>query len=158
MCLGGHLAYRCALDPRVSAGVCYFATDMHSKTLGEGKNDDSLARAKEIKGELVMIFGKLDNHVPPAGRTEIRRTLEEAGVCFSFYEVAWAQRKYPFPIFSCAGLFLRVYLFNVKCVTVADTVMLRQMPLFGMSSARGDMTLQLQAYASRCYSSYSAVL
>lgn len=55
MCLGGHLAYRCALDKRVSAAVCYFATDIHSKTLGAGKNDDSLARAKDIKGELIMV-------------------------------------------------------------------------------------------------------
>jgi carboxymethylenebutenolidase len=54
MCLGGHLAYRCALDPRVSAGVCYFATDIHSGTLGAG-GDDSLKRAKDIKGELVMV-------------------------------------------------------------------------------------------------------
>lgn len=55
MCLGGHLAYRCALDQRVKAAVCYFATDIHSKTLGQGKNDDSLERAGDIKGELVMV-------------------------------------------------------------------------------------------------------
>ena len=55
MCLGGHLAYRCALDERVKAAVCYFATDIHSKTLGEGKNDYSLARAGDIKGELLMV-------------------------------------------------------------------------------------------------------
>jgi dienelactone hydrolase len=55
MCLGGHLAYRCALDERVKAAVCYFATDVHSRTLGEGKNDDSLARAGDIKGELLMV-------------------------------------------------------------------------------------------------------
>lgn len=55
MCLGGHLAYRCALDQRVKAAVCYFATDIHSATLGEGKKDDSLARAGDIKGELVMV-------------------------------------------------------------------------------------------------------
>jgi carboxymethylenebutenolidase len=53
MCLGGHLAYRAALDRRVAAAVCYFATDIHSRTLGEG--DDSLARAAEIKGELAMV-------------------------------------------------------------------------------------------------------
>lgn len=92
MCLGGHLAYRCALDPRVVSAICYFATDIHSKTLGAGKNDDSLARVKDIKGELVMIFGKQDNHVPPEGRDLIRKTLHEAGVKFSFYEPAWAQR------------------------------------------------------------------
>lgn len=55
MCLGGHLAYRCALDSRIKAAVCYFATDIHSKTLGQGKNDDSLERAGDIKGELLMV-------------------------------------------------------------------------------------------------------
>lgn len=94
MCLGGHLAYRCALDPRVVSAICYFATDIHSGTLGKGKKDDSLARAKDIRGELVMIFGKKDTHVPPEGRDLIRKTLHEAGVTFSFYEPAWAQRKY----------------------------------------------------------------
>ncbi len=55
MCLGGHLAYRAALDERVSAAVCYFATDIHSHSLGEGKKDDSLERAGDIKGEMVMV-------------------------------------------------------------------------------------------------------
>ncbi|TKX23782.1 carboxymethylenebutenolidase-like protein [Elsinoe australis] len=94
MCLGGHLAYRCALDKRISAAVCYFATDIHSHTLGKGKQDDSLKRAKDIKGELVMIFGKKDNHVPPEGRDLIRKTLHDAGVTFSFYEAAWAQHAF----------------------------------------------------------------
>ncbi len=94
MCLGGHLAYRCALDKRVAAAVCYFATDIHSRTLGAGKNDDSLQRAGDIKGELVMIFGKKDSHVPPEGRDLIRRTLREKGVEFSWYEIAGAQRRF----------------------------------------------------------------
>lgn len=58
MCLGGHLAFRCAFDTRVAATVCYFATDIHSRSLGKGKDDDSLKRCGEIKGEVVMIFGK----------------------------------------------------------------------------------------------------
>ncbi|KAM3422013.1 hypothetical protein BST61_g2389 [Cercospora zeina] len=94
MCLGGHLAFRAAFDKRVRAAVCYFATDIHSKTLGEGKNDDSLERVKDIKGELVMIFGKRDTHVPTAGRDLIRKTLHDAGVVFSFYEPAWAQHAF----------------------------------------------------------------
>ncbi|KAI9840512.1 MAG: hypothetical protein M1837_001572 [Sclerophora amabilis] len=94
MCLGGHLAYRAAFDPRVASAVCYFATDIHSRSLGEGKNDDSLSRAGDIKGELVMIFGKSDNHVPPAGRDLIRKTLHETGVSFSFYEIAGAQHAF----------------------------------------------------------------
>jgi carboxymethylenebutenolidase len=94
MCLGGHLAYRCALDARVSAAMCYFATDLHSKTLGKGKHDDSLERAGEIRGELCMVFGKRDGHVPGDGRDLIRKTLEEADVCFSWYEAAWAQHAF----------------------------------------------------------------
>ncbi|KAF2090112.1 alpha/beta-hydrolase [Saccharata proteae CBS 121410] len=94
MCLGGHLAFRCALDARVKAAVCYFATDIHSHSLGEGKNDDSLKRVGDIKGELVMIFGKKDNHVPPEGRDLIRKTLHDAGVKFSFYEPEWAQHAF----------------------------------------------------------------
>ena len=31
--------------------------------------------------------------MPPAGRDLIRRAMHEKGVCFSFYEVAHAQRK-----------------------------------------------------------------
>jgi carboxymethylenebutenolidase len=94
MCLGGHLAYRCALDPRVSAAVTYFATDLHIHALGAGKNDDSLKRAGDIKGELAMIHGTLDNHVPPEGRDLIRKTLRDAGVIFSWYEVAGAQHAF----------------------------------------------------------------
>ena len=93
MCLGGHLAYRCALDSRVSAAVTYFATDLHSATLGLGMKDDSLARASEMKAELAMIHGTKDNHVPPEGRDLIRKTLREKGVVFSWYEVAGAQRE-----------------------------------------------------------------
>lgn len=55
MCLGGHLAYRCALDARVAASVCYFATDIHSHSLGEGQKDDSLERAGDIRGELILV-------------------------------------------------------------------------------------------------------
>lgn len=94
MCLGGHLAFRCALDPRVLASVTYFATDLHSATLGSPQPDDSLARAGEIAGELAVIHGTLDNHVPPEGRDRIRKTLRDKGVIFSWYEVAWAQHAF----------------------------------------------------------------
>ncbi|KAL8733422.1 MAG: hypothetical protein Q9181_003586 [Wetmoreana brouardii] len=89
---GGHLAFRCAFDKRVAAAVCYFATDIHSHSLGEGKNDDSLQKARDIKGEIIMIHGKSDPHVPPEGRDLIRKTLQEKGIEFSFYEIAGAQR------------------------------------------------------------------
>lgn len=138
MCLGGHLAYRCALDPRVVSAICYFATDVHSATLGAGKSDDSLKRAKDIKGELVMIFGKMDNHVPPEGRDLIRKTLHEAGVTFSFYEPAWAQRKSS-----------RRPTVEKSLDALLDTKTV-QMLLFAMSSAKGDTMLHFRASASRC--------
>ncbi|KIK06946.1 hypothetical protein K443DRAFT_673837 [Laccaria amethystina LaAM-08-1] len=91
MCLGGHLAFRAAFDPRVLASVCFFATDIHSATLGRGKNDDTLVRVRNGdlagKGELVMIFGKQDTHVPRIGRDLIRTTLDDANVTASFLEV-----------------------------------------------------------------------
>src|SRR5271168_1762871 len=37
VCLGGHLAYRAAHDPSVCAAACFYATDIHSGTLGAGK-------------------------------------------------------------------------------------------------------------------------
>jgi len=79
MCLGGHLAFRCAFDPRVLACVSFFGTDIHDEALGYSPSgaSDSLARIPEIKGEIVMIFGVDDTHVPPEGRTLIRKKLEE---------------------------------------------------------------------------------
>ncbi|PRP80983.1 carboxymethylenebutenolidase [Planoprotostelium fungivorum] len=94
MCLGGHLAFRAAFDRRVHAACCYFATDIHSHTLGRGKKDDSLDRVSDIRGELVMIFGKQDTHVPAAGRDQIRKALHDAGVTFSWFEPAHAQHAF----------------------------------------------------------------
>ncbi|KAG8767235.1 hypothetical protein FRC16_007441, partial [Serendipita sp. 398] len=91
MCLGGHLAFRATFDPRVKAAVCFFATDIHTATLGHG--DDSLEKIKggvltgPGKAELIMIFGKQDTHVPRAGRDLIRKVLEDANVACSFLEV-----------------------------------------------------------------------
>jgi len=91
MCLGGHLAFRAAFDPRILASVCFFATDIHSATLGKGKKDDTLRRVHKGdltgRGELVMIFGKQDTHVSRAGRDLIRAALEDANVTASFLEV-----------------------------------------------------------------------
>src|ERR1700689_542173 len=57
ICLGGHLAFRAAMNPDVLATVCFYATDIHSGTLGKGKQDNSLERASEIKGELLHTWG-----------------------------------------------------------------------------------------------------
>lgn len=87
VCLGGHLAYRAALDPRVSAAACFYPTDIHSGTLGEGRADDSLARMAELKAEALFLWGRQDPHVPFAGREAIRRRLEEVGAAYEWHEV-----------------------------------------------------------------------
>ena len=87
VCLGGHLAYRAALDPSVSAAVCFYATDIHTGTLGAGKQDDSLARADELKAETLFVWGRQDPHVPFAGRERIRARLEEVGARYAWHEV-----------------------------------------------------------------------
>lgn len=96
MCLGGHIAYRAAFDPRVLAAVTYFGTDIHSSTLGTTKDESnySLARTGEIKGEILTIFGTEDPHVPPKGRDLIRQTLRDNNVNFSFFEIAGAQHAF----------------------------------------------------------------
>ncbi|GJJ09638.1 hypothetical protein Clacol_003862 [Clathrus columnatus] len=80
-----------AFDHRVLASVCFFATDIHTATLGKGKKDDTLIRVRNGdlggKGELVMIFGKQDTHVPREGRDLIRKVLEDSGIPCSFLEV-----------------------------------------------------------------------
>lgn len=88
VCLGGHLAYRAALDPRVGAAACFYATDIHSGTLGEGRCDDSLGRMGELKAETMFVWGRQDPHVPYAGRETIRARLEEVGASYEWHEVA----------------------------------------------------------------------
>jgi carboxymethylenebutenolidase len=87
VCLGGHLAFRAALDPRVSAAACFYATDIHSGTLGAGKSDDSLARIQELKAETLFVWGRQDPHVPFAGRETIRARLEAVGAPYEWHEV-----------------------------------------------------------------------
>ncbi|KGQ07011.1 Putative carboxymethylenebutenolidase [Beauveria bassiana D1-5] len=105
MCLGGHLAVRAALDPRITACVSYFATDIHSRTLGPHSSANTSADAPpdsihtldqfdRFKGEVAMIFGVKDTHVPDVGRDLIRAKMRAAGVVASFHEFAWAQHAF----------------------------------------------------------------
>lgn len=87
ICIGGHLAFRAAMNPDVRATACFYATDIHKGGLGKGMNDDSLERAKDIQGELLMIWGHQDPHIPLEGRTIVQARLNEVGAKFSWYEV-----------------------------------------------------------------------
>jgi carboxymethylenebutenolidase len=86
ICLGGHLAFRAALNPEVRAAACFYGTDLHTGTLGTSGKADSLARAGEIRGELLMVFGRQDPHVPAEGRRQIYDALDRAGVWFTWHE------------------------------------------------------------------------
>lgn len=85
ICLGGHLAFRAAMESDVRASICLYATDIHKGTLGSA-GDDSLARAGEIKGELMMVWGRQDPHVPPEGRARIYACLSEVGAHMTWHE------------------------------------------------------------------------
>lgn len=82
-CIGGHLAFRAALDPEVRATVCYYATGLHDGKLGQDPDAGSLRRAAEIRGKLLMVFGSADPHVPEAGRAEIDRQLRKAKIDYA---------------------------------------------------------------------------
>lgn len=86
ICIGGHLAFRAAMNPEVLATTCFYATDIHKRGLGAGTNDNSLDRMGEIKGELLMVWGRQDPHVPIEGRRLIYETLTTAGVNFQWHE------------------------------------------------------------------------
>ncbi|QDV70277.1 Carboxymethylenebutenolidase [Rosistilla carotiformis] len=86
ICLGGHLAFRAAMNPEVAAGVCFYATDIHKGSLGHGMADDSLARIPEIQAELMMIWGRQDPHIPVEGRRLIYDALTAAATRFTWHE------------------------------------------------------------------------
>ena len=86
ICLGGHLAFRAAMNPDVRAGACFYATDLHTGHLGLDSNDDRLERAGEIGGELLMVWGRQDPHVSREGRELIYETLNDAEVTHQWYE------------------------------------------------------------------------
>jgi carboxymethylenebutenolidase len=82
-CIGGHLAFRAALEPDVRATVCFYGTGIHDGKLGQDPDAGSLARTGEIRGKLLMVFGAHDPHVPADGRDKIDRVLRESGVDYS---------------------------------------------------------------------------
>ena len=86
ICIGGHLAFRAAMNPDVRAAACFYATDIHKGSLGKGMKDDSLARASDIKGELLHIWGRQDPHIPLEGRNVIKARLEAVGARFTWHE------------------------------------------------------------------------
>jgi len=117
ICIGGHLAFRAAMNADVLATACFYATDIHKGSLAKGMRDDSLQRAGEIKGELLMIFGRQDPHIPVEGRRKIYDRLEEVGARFQWHEVNGAHafmrdegpRYDPALAYQCYGLAFELF-------------------------------------------------
>jgi carboxymethylenebutenolidase len=87
-CIGGHLAFRAALQPDVKATVCFYGTGIHNGKLGKDADAGSLQRAGEIRGTLLLVWGTRDPHIPEEGRTQTAETLRAKGTSFS-------ERLYP---------------------------------------------------------------
>jgi len=86
ICIGGHLSFRAAAkNPDVLAAVCFYATDLHKETFSKTGND-TLACAKHIGGELLMIWGRQDPHVPLDGRKKIYNALCEQNLNLTWHE------------------------------------------------------------------------
>ena len=87
ICLGGHLSYRAAAtQPDVLAAACFYGTDLHTGSLTK-TGDDTLARTAEIGGELLLVWGQQDPHIPLEGRQKIHAALVEAKVEFTWHEL-----------------------------------------------------------------------
>jgi len=78
-CIGGHLAFRAAFDPRIAATVCFYPTGLQNNALG-ADDAESLARAADIRGRLMIVFGAQDPHVPADARVRIVSALYAAGL------------------------------------------------------------------------------
>ncbi|BAY65173.1 dienelactone hydrolase [Calothrix brevissima NIES-22] len=78
-CIGGHLAFRAAFQPEIKAAVCCYPTGIPSGKLGQGVAD-TIDRFNEINGEMLLVFGTLDPHIPEPDRHKIITTLENAKI------------------------------------------------------------------------------
>lgn len=87
-CIGGHLAFRAALQPDVKATACFYPTWLHNGQLGQGAKADSLQRAGEIQGKLLILFGTLDPLIPAEGRATIEAALHAARIDYETHSYA----------------------------------------------------------------------
>ncbi|BAY48975.1 dienelactone hydrolase [Scytonema sp. HK-05] len=78
-CIGGHLAFRAALQSEIKAAACCYPTGIPTGKLGKGVAD-TIERVSEIKGEMLIVFGTLDPHIPENDRQTIIKALENNSV------------------------------------------------------------------------------
>jgi carboxymethylenebutenolidase len=92
-CIGGHLAFRAALQSDVRAAVCFYPTGVHDGRLGRDADAGTLGRVSEIKGDLLLVYGTKDPHVPEEARAKIDAALMTAG---TRYETALFDAEHAF--------------------------------------------------------------
>lgn len=85
-CIGGHLAFRAAMQPEVKSTACFYATDLHTQVIPNKPGQHSMEKLDHIKGELLMIWGKQDPHIPAAGRAEVYAKLNTTDIKFTWHE------------------------------------------------------------------------
>lgn len=134
ICIGGHLAFRAALNPDVLAAACFYATDIHNRSLGRGECDDTLDRMAEVTGEMLMVWGRQDPHVPREGRQLIYDAMNDAGLLLQWHE------------FNAAHAFLRDEgpRYDPAAARICYTMALE---LFGRRLGEGDQPAQTESGA-----------
>lgn len=86
ICLGGHLAFRAAMNAEINAGICLYATDIHKRSLGAGMNDNTLDLIPSLRADMLMIWGRQDPHISTEGRRLIYDAMTAANVRFAWHE------------------------------------------------------------------------
>ena len=85
-CIGGHLAFRAALQPEVKGTACFYATDLNGKLIPNKPGQHSMDRLSDITGELLMIWGRQDPYIPTQDRADIQAKLNAAHLNFTWHE------------------------------------------------------------------------
>jgi len=70
-------------NPEILATASFFPIGLHDRTL-EGEKADTLDHLNEIKGELVVVWGRQDTNTQD--RVGIYKTLQGSKVKFSWFE------------------------------------------------------------------------
>ncbi len=85
-CVGGHLAFRAALQPQVRATACFYATDLHTQLIPNLPGQHCMDRLMDIQGEVMLVWGKKDPHIPLAARAALYQRLNDSAIDFTWHE------------------------------------------------------------------------
>jgi len=86
ICIGGHLAFRAAMNPDVLAATCFYATDIHKHGLGQGMNDNSLDRNPRDQRRVIDALGTPGSACAARGSLESQAALNAANTNFTWHE------------------------------------------------------------------------